>query len=48
LKEVFIKHQPNATSGGAQKHIEIGEFLNRGGAGAEYQELLRLIGTLVE
>jgi hypothetical protein len=28
--------------------IEIGAFLSRGGQGPEKQELLRLIGTLVE
>ena len=45
---VFIRHVPNAASGGRPTHIEIGTFLSRGGQGPEHQELLRLIGTLVE
>jgi len=45
---VFIEHEPNASSGGQTAHIEIGDFLVRGGRGAEHQALLRLIGTLVE
>jgi hypothetical protein len=45
---VFIRHEPNMSSGGRTSNIEIGEFLVRGGSGPEHQELLRLIGTLVE
>jgi len=45
---VFIRHEPNQPSGGRTSAIEIGEFLARGGSGPEYQELVRLIGTLVE
>ena len=45
---VFIKHGPNVSSRGRTSNIEIGEFLVRGGSGPEHQELLRLIGTLVE
>jgi len=45
---VFIKHESNVSSGGRASDIEIGEFLVRGGSGPEHQELLRLIGTLVE
>ncbi len=45
---VFIRHQPNASSGGRASEIGIGQFLSRGGQGPEHQELLRLIGTLVE
>ena len=44
---VFIKHEPNLASGGMTNHIDIGDFL-KGGRGPEHQELLRLIGTLVE
>jgi hypothetical protein len=44
---VFVKHQPNAPSGGRTTNIEVGEFLGRGHHGPEHQELLRLIGTLV-
>jgi hypothetical protein len=44
---VFVKHQANLPSGGHTAEIEIGVFLNQG-HGLEHQELLRLIGTLVE
>jgi hypothetical protein len=45
---VFVRHRPNAASGGRASEIEVGEFLTRGGGqGPEHQELLRLIGTLV-
>ncbi len=45
---VYVRHEPNAASGGKPSDIEIGAFLARGGKGPEHQELLRLIGTLVE
>ena len=45
--EVFIRHEANLESGGHVAHIEIGAFLS-GGRGPEHQELLRLIGTLVD
>jgi hypothetical protein len=45
---VFIKHEPNVSSGGRVSHIDIGTFLTAGGHGPEHQELLRLIGTLVK
>ena len=45
---VFIRHEPNLASGGQIADIEIGPFLSRDGQGPEKQELLRLIGTLVE
>jgi hypothetical protein len=44
---VFVRHEANVASGGNVEHIEIGPFLSRG-EGPEQQELLRLIGTLVE
>ncbi|QRM35998.1 hypothetical protein [Microvirga sp. VF16] len=44
---VFIRHEANVASGGQVEHEEIAAFLGRG-AGLEQQELLRLIGTLVE
>ena len=44
---VFIRHEPNRTSGGKISNIEIGTFLSQPGQGPEKQELLRLIGTLV-
>lgn len=43
----FVIHEPNVASGGKPSQIEIGAFL-AGGRGPEQQELLRLIGTLVE
>jgi hypothetical protein len=45
---VFVRHEPNPPSGGQVAEIEIGEFFSRGGLGPEKQELLRLIGNLVE
>ena len=45
---VFVRHEPNPASGGKTSEIEIGTFLSRAGQGPEKQELLRLIGTLVE
>ncbi|HEX2136940.1 MAG TPA: hypothetical protein VHG30_13725 [Microvirga sp.] len=44
---VFIRHEANLASGGHVSHIEIGAFLSEG-RGPEHQELLRLIGTLVD
>ena len=44
---VFIKHQANLSSGGHVADIEVGGFLGQG-KGPEQQELLRLIGTLVD
>jgi hypothetical protein len=45
---VFIEHEPNLSSGGRTARIEIAAFLSAGGHGPEHQELLRLIGTLVD
>jgi hypothetical protein len=45
---VFVVHVPNVPSGGRVEELEIREFLARGGGGPEHQELLRLIGTLVD
>ena len=44
---LFIKHEANLPSGGHVADIEIGAFLSQG-KGPEHQELLRLIGTLVD
>ena len=44
---VFIRHEANVASGGTVEHQDIAVFLSRGD-GPEQQELLRLIGTLVE
>ena len=44
---VFVRHEPNLSSGGQVADIEIGAFLIAVGNGPEKQELLRLISTLV-
>jgi hypothetical protein len=44
---VFIRHQANLPSGGHVTDIEVGVFLGQG-KGPEHQELLRLIGALVD
>lgn len=45
---VFVRHEPNRASGGRISDTDIGTFLSRGGQGPEKQELLRLIGSLVD
>jgi hypothetical protein len=45
--EVFVRHEANLAAGGNVAHIEIGAFLSSG-RGPEHQELLRLIGTLLD
>jgi len=45
---VFIRHEPDASSGGRRTGIEVGAFLSRDAHGPAHGELLRLIGTLVE
>jgi len=45
---VFVRHEPNVSSGGRPSDLGVGDFLVRGGDGPEHQELLRLIATLVE
>ena len=45
---VFVRHEPNVSSGGRPSDIGLGDFLVRSGNGPEHQELLRLIRTLVE
>lgn len=45
---VFVRHQPNPSSGGQVSDTDLGEFLVRGGLGPEKQELLRLIAGLIE
>jgi hypothetical protein len=48
VRSVFIRHEPNRASGGRPSDIDIGRFLADGSRGPEHQELLRLIGILVE
>ena len=45
---VFIQHEANLSSGGRVTEMEISVFLSVGTRGPEHQELLRLIGTLVD
>lgn len=45
---MLVRHEPNLSSGGLPSDAEVGGFLVRGGFGPEKQELLRLIGTLVD
>ncbi len=45
---VVVRHEPNRSSGGLPSDMEVGDFPVRGGLGPEKQELLRLIGTLVD
>jgi hypothetical protein len=45
---VFVRHEPNAPSGGRVSDIDIGTFLSRGPLNPEHQALQRLITTLVD
>lgn len=47
-ERVFIRHEPNAPSGGQPSDFDIGTFLGRGPLNPEHQALLRLIGTLID
>jgi hypothetical protein len=46
--QVFVRHEPNPSSGGEVANIDIGAFLIAPGSGPEKQELLRLIGDLTK
>lgn len=45
---VQVLHTPNLSSGGMPRGQEIGNFLSRERSSPQCQELVRLIGTLVE
>ena len=45
---LVIRHRANLPSGGLVSDIGLGEFLIQGGLGPEKQELLRLIGSLID
>lgn len=45
---VFIRHEPNMSSGGQPSETAVGDFLVRDAHGPQHAELLRLIGTLVD
>ena len=44
---VYVVHEPNAASGGKSSSVDVSSFLAKGN-GPEQQELLRLIGSLVD
>jgi hypothetical protein len=44
-KRVFVRHEPNAHSGGQVSDLDIGVFLRGGPLNPEHQALLRLIAT---
>jgi hypothetical protein len=46
-ERVFVRHEPNAPSGGHVSDLDIGTFLAPGPLNPEHQALLRLIATLV-
>jgi hypothetical protein len=45
---VFVRHEANLPSGGRVTDLDVGDFLAAGPPGPQHQELLRLIGALVE
>jgi hypothetical protein len=45
---VFVRHEPDAGSGGVASEVRIADFLIRGVYGPEHRALLRLIEGLVE
>ena len=45
---VFVRHEPNMSSGGQTSETSVGDFLLRDAHGPEHAELLRLIRTLVD
>ena len=47
-RRVIVRHRANLPSGGLVSDTTLGEFLVQGGLGPEKQELLRLIGSLVD
>lgn len=46
--DVFVRHQPNAPSGGRAAHIDLDEFLGARPRGPQHEALIRLIASLVE
>jgi hypothetical protein len=47
-ESVVVRHRANLPSGGLVSDVGLGEFLMQGGLGPEKQELLRLIGHLID
>jgi len=46
--QVVVRHRANPSSGGQVSDIGVGAFLAQGGLGPEKQELLGLIGSLID
>lgn len=46
-QEPLVRHDPNVPSGGTSSRVPIAQFLAQG-RGAEQQELLRMIGALID
>ena len=46
--QVVVRHRPNLSSGGQVNDVDVGAFLVQSGLGPEKQELLRLIGRLID
>jgi hypothetical protein len=44
----FVRHIPNAPSGGQPSSIQLADFLRDDRRGSEHQVLMRLIGSLAE
>lgn len=46
--DVFVRHEPNAPSGGRATHINLDEFLGARPRGPQHEALIRLIASLIE
>ena len=45
--DVFVRHVPNAASGGKNSHIELDAFLLKSKGSPERESLMRMIGSLI-
>jgi hypothetical protein len=45
---VYVEHEPNAASGGKASRVDVATFLATGPEGPQHQNLLALIGSLVD
>ena len=45
---LFVLHRANEPSGGKLTPMELGDFLRKGNAGPENQELRQMIGSLLD
>jgi hypothetical protein len=46
--QLFVRHRANLSSGGQVSDVSLAAFLVQGGLGPEKQELLRLIGSIID